>query len=207
MGERKNSRTGSQTKDRIIDAALETVRSEGLVGTSARVIARTGGFNQALVFYHFGSVEELLVAALERANDRRMERFRPRLAEVDNLRDLVGVAVELHSTSPDHDHMALSAIVAGWAGNSEMGPRILAILGEWDELVEGALERSLAGTPFGQVTPTADLAHGISALFLGIELLARLDPDEARTDSLFTTLAGAASLAGPLLDAMATTKD
>ncbi|MCP3987556.1 MAG: TetR family transcriptional regulator [Actinomycetia bacterium] len=54
MGERKSSRSGLETRDRIIDAALDTVRVEGLVGTSVRAIARTGGFNQALVFYHFG---------------------------------------------------------------------------------------------------------------------------------------------------------
>ncbi len=70
MGERRtSSRTGQDTRDRIIDAALRTVRDEGLVRTSVRQIARTGGFNQALVFYHFGSVEELLLAALERSGE------------------------------------------------------------------------------------------------------------------------------------------
>lgn len=95
MGERRTSRTGQETRDRIIDAALLTVRNEGLVGTSARVIARTGCFNQALVFYHFGSVEELLIAALERANDRRMDRFRERLDGCESLADLVSVASTL----------------------------------------------------------------------------------------------------------------
>ncbi len=46
-----------------------------------------------------------------------------------------------------------------------------------------------------------DLAHAISALFLGIELLNRLDGDSSRTDSLFASLAGAASLAGSFLSA------
>lgn len=204
MGERRSSRTGQETRDRIIDAVLTTVSIEGLVGTSARVIARTGGFNQALVFYHFGSVEDLLLAALERANERRMAKFRDRLDEVDDLRGLVQVAIDLHaSAEDDSDHVALSAIVAGWSASSDVGPRILEILRPWDDLVAGALRRSLAGTPFGQVVPTEDLAHAISALFLGIELISRLDADDKRTDSLLTSLAGAANLAGPVLDAMA----
>ena len=92
MGERRSSRSGLVTRDRIIDAVLRTVRDEGLVGTSVRQIARTGGFNQALIFYHFGSVDELLLAALERANERRIACFRERLEAVRSLSDLVRVA-------------------------------------------------------------------------------------------------------------------
>ncbi len=207
MGERKSSRSGLETRDRIIDAALDTVRAEGLVGTSVRAIARTGGFNQALVFYHFGSVEELLLASLERANDRRMARFRDQLEAVESLADLVKVAIDLHGTGGECDQPALSAIVAGWSSNSDVGPRIVDILRPWDDLVAGALRRSLGSSPFARAVPVADLAHAISALFLGIELLNRLDGDSARTDSLFASLAGAANLAGPFLNSLALTTE
>ena len=205
MGEmkaRKSSRTGQETRDRIIDAALETVRVEGLVGTSARAIARTGDFNQALVFYHFGSIEELLLAALQQANERRVERFRDRLEAVDSLDGLVQIAADLHGNIDHPDHPALVAIVAGWSTSSDVGMRILETLRPWDEMVEAALRRSLADTPFAQVVPTRDLAHAISSMFLGIELMSRLDRDDTRTESLFTTLAGAARLATPMLEAM-----
>ncbi|MEM7342077.1 MAG: TetR/AcrR family transcriptional regulator [Actinomycetota bacterium] len=202
MGQRKTSRSGLETRDRIIDAALETVRTEGLVGTSVRVIARTGGFNQALVFYHFGSVEELLLAALERANERRMGRFRSRLEQAETLSDLVAVGMDLHATEADPDHPALTAIVAGWSTSSDMGPRIVEILKPWDDLVAGALRRSLAGTSFEGVAPVDDLAHAISALFMGIEVFERLDGDQSRADSLFDSLARAAKMADPLLKAL-----
>ncbi len=203
MGQRKSSRSGLETRDRIIDAALHTVGTEGLVGTSVRAIARNGGFNQALVFYHFGSVEELLLAALERANERRINRFRDRLEQVSDLSELVAVATELRRTKDDDDHPALTAIVAGWSSNSDVGPRIVEILKPWDDLLVGALRRSLADTPLGQIIPVEDLAHAISALFLGIELLSRLEGDDTRADSLFTTLDSVAVLAAPMLSAMA----
>lgn len=206
MGQRKSSRSGLETRDRIIDAALETVRTEGLVGTSVRVIARNGGFNQALVFYHFGSVEELLLAALERANNRRMAKFKAELEGANSLRDLVSVATSLHAgTEVDTDQPALNAIVAGWSSNSEAGHRVMEILRPWDDLVAAALRRSLENTPFANVAPVEDMARAISALFLGIELLDRLDADASRTKSLFTSLDAAAALAGPMLDAMAST--
>ena len=189
----------ADTKDRILDAALETVNAEGLMGASARAIARTGDFNQALVFYHFGSVEELLLAALQRANDRRIERFRDRLENATDLPGLVAIATDLHGGPDDPDSAALSAIVAGWSKSSDLGPKILATLDPWHELVEAAVNRSLEGSPFASVLPAADLAWAISALFLGIEILARLDPSDTRSDELFASLDGLAKLAGPFL--------
>ena len=41
---------GNATRDRIVAAALETVRAEGFANTTARAIAAHGGFNQALIF-------------------------------------------------------------------------------------------------------------------------------------------------------------
>jgi AcrR family transcriptional regulator len=66
--------TPADTRQRIIDAAVETVRREGIVGTSARAIARTGGFNQALIFYHCGSVNDVLLAGLDCISDACMTR-------------------------------------------------------------------------------------------------------------------------------------
>src|ERR671919_781582 len=51
-----------ETRARIVTAALQALRADGIAGISARAIARHGGFNQALIFYHFGSLEGLLVA-------------------------------------------------------------------------------------------------------------------------------------------------
>jgi AcrR family transcriptional regulator len=53
------------TKLEIVEAAVETLKTAGFHGSSAREIARTGGFNQALIFYHFGTVRQLLLAALD----------------------------------------------------------------------------------------------------------------------------------------------
>ncbi len=202
MATRKSSRTGQETKDKILDAALATVQSEGLVGTSARAIAKMGDFNQALVFYHFGSVEELLLAALQRANARRMARFEERLRELDNLPDLVQIGRELHASPDDPDHAALSAIVAGWSSSSELGHEVLATLQPWNDLMAAALRRVLAEHPLGKFVPTEELAYALAGLFLGIEMMGRLEPDEKRTEAVFAALAGLATFAGPVLDSM-----
>jgi len=58
----------------MVLAALETVKAAGFAGATTRAIARTGGFNQALIYYHFGSLDTLLLAALDHTSGERLER-------------------------------------------------------------------------------------------------------------------------------------
>ena len=50
--------TAQTTKQQIARAALEALRTEGFAGATSRAIGRIGGFNQALIFYHFGTPRE-----------------------------------------------------------------------------------------------------------------------------------------------------
>ena len=83
---RKPSTSGEETKARILAATLETLTEEGIVGTSARAIARTGDFNQALIFYHFGSVDDAIVAAVGQMSDRRLKNHRAKLEAATSQR-------------------------------------------------------------------------------------------------------------------------
>ena len=189
---RKTSKSGLETRNRIIQAALETVRREGLVGASARTIARTGDFNQALLFYHFGSIEELLLESLTWANNIRMEQFAAQFEAANNLADLVDLAYDLY-VSDAHDYQsALVAIVAGWPAGSEVGQRVMEVLRPWDEMVQRSLRRCLDGSAFVQIMPAHDLTFGLVSLLLGVELNSRFDRDEDRTKSLFSALRSAA---------------
>lgn len=189
---RKTSKSGLETRNRIIQAALETVRREGLVGASARTIARTGDFNQALLFYHFGSIEELLLESLTWANNIRMEQFAARFEAASSLADLVDLAYDLY-VSEVHDYQsALVAIVAGWPAGSEVGQRVMEVLRPWDEMVQRSLRRCLDGSAFVQIMPAHDLTFGLVSLLLGVELNSRFDRNEDRTKSLFSALRSAA---------------
>ncbi len=191
----------ADTRQRIIDAAVETVRREGIVGTSARAIARTGGFNQALIFYHFGSVNDVLLAGLDSISDARMVRYREQLAEVSTLPQLVEVAAALHAEDVEHGHIhVLSQMLAGASSSPELAAEVLRRFEPWTELVVAAITRVVAGTPYQQLLPVADLAYVISALFVGIELLTHLDPDRSKEQSLFSTIGLMAQLLEGLLD-------
>ena len=44
-GSKRRTSSGDETRARIVEAALATLKAEGIVGTSARAIARQGDFN------------------------------------------------------------------------------------------------------------------------------------------------------------------
>src|SRR5579864_1454223 len=79
----------------IVKATLETLRAEGFAGATSRAIARRGGFNQALIFYHFGSLENLRLAAVRQMSEERLARYTEAVAALPTLEALVATMVDL----------------------------------------------------------------------------------------------------------------
>jgi AcrR family transcriptional regulator len=199
------STRGADTRDRILEAALETVREEGFADTTARAIARHGGFNQALIFYHFGSVDDLLAAAFARASEHQVARYREAVTEVNSLADLVAIARRLHDEDmADGSVTAVTQLMAA-ANDTDRGGTLLDRFNGWIALVEEALQKAEAGSPLASVVPAREAAYAIASMFLGIELLSRLDPARSEADSVFAmmeNMAGLVDQLGPALFAM-----
>lgn len=170
----------ADTKQRLIDGAIETIRTHGIAGTSARTIAATAGVNQALVFYHFGSVHDLLRAACLAATEARIVSFAERLDRVADLRELLALGRGLHAEERGHGNVAvLAQMLAGAQTDPAYAEVTSAALRLWIAPVEGALNRLLAGSPVAEVIDTAGLARAVSAGFVGLELYEGVDPDGA----------------------------
>ena len=70
----RRSVRGDATKELILEAARESLREQGYSGTSIRAVAERAGIQLSLVHYHFGSKQAVLVAVLERENEKLLER-------------------------------------------------------------------------------------------------------------------------------------
>ena len=187
------------TREQIVDAALEALKTVGFAGATSRTIARTGGFNQALVFYHFGSVDNLLLAALDRTSDERLGRYRAAVEAVGSLEELARVAADLYREDRDSGHMTVvSQMFAGSLTRRELAPALVQRMEPWVDLAEETIGKTLAGTPFEGVAPARDLAYAVVTFYVGVNLLTHLDRDRARTDALFERLADAAPLVSAL---------
>ena len=112
---------GDATEARLLEGALECLRSFGLRGTTSRAIAAAAGVNLGAITYHFGSKDELVAQALltavrgwmEPALEilrRDLDPAERLLAAVDMLRrtfeqasDMLPVYLEALVAAPRHD--------------------------------------------------------------------------------------------------------
>jgi AcrR family transcriptional regulator len=190
----RDSSRSSATRTKLVDAAIETLKGEGYAGTSARAIAERAGLNQGLIFYHFGSVANLLLAALDSVSATRMEQYGAAVEQVGSPTELVDVATTIFREDLDAGHVAvLVEMIAGASSTPGLGPEVSARLGPWFAFAEQAVTTTL-GSPLDSVLPPGDVAYAIVALYLGLEMLTHLDGDRARALALFAHAKNLAAL-------------
>lgn len=190
----------SSTKDRIVEAALVTLKEEGFSGTSARAIAKHGDFNQALIFYHFGTLIDLLLAALDRTSEARMTKYADAVKDVESVADAVRVATDLYREDLASGHITvLSELIAGSLERPDLGPQIVARMDPWIDLTEEAVAKAMGSMGIAELVPPRTVAYAIIALYLGVDLLSHLEKDHARAEAMFDSaqkLAGVLSMIG-----------
>ena len=178
---------GIETRAALVAAAVATLREDGFEGATAREIARRAGCNQSQVFYHFGSVADLLLAALDDVSNRRMASYREMIERADTLVDLLDAAQAIVAGDLESgDLRVLVELVTHAQAVPGLGAEVEARLVPWRELAETGVRAALALLPMGGLAPVAELTDALVAGLLGLELLDSLAPDRARTRSLFT---------------------
>jgi AcrR family transcriptional regulator len=199
-GERVAAESPGGTKARIVEAAVETLKAKGFAGASAREIAKTGGFNQALIFYHYGSVQNVLLAGLDLVSERRMRAYKPAFERAETVAGLAALARDIYREDLENGYVTvLGEMVAGGVSDRELGGLVVARMQPWVEMVERKVRALIEGSLFESMVPPRDLAFAIIALYLGIDMLSHLDGDRARAESLLDLGVRAAPLAQALL--------
>jgi AcrR family transcriptional regulator len=175
----------SGTKLQIAEAALETLKTNGFAGASARVIAHTGSFNQALIFYHFGSVQNALLAALDLVSARRLAEYGPAFEKARTPTELARLARAIYHEDLERGYVtALGEMVSGGVSDPLLGAEVAARIEPWIDMVEGKLEQLVARSPFRALIPAGDLAFATVSVYFGVDMLSHMQRDHARAEAL-----------------------
>lgn len=170
----------SDTKQRLLDGALQTLRDKGIAGVSARTIAAATGVNQGLIFYHFGSVDQLIIEACRTSTAERLQPYRDRFAEATSLRELLAVGRELHVAEQAAGNVTvLAQVLAGAQQSKAFAAAGRDALQLWIDEIEVVLDRLLKKSPIEVAVDKPGLARGVAAAFIGIELYDGVDSDGA----------------------------
>jgi AcrR family transcriptional regulator len=177
----------AETRRLLVEAAIETLKEVGYAGASARAIAERAGSNQGLVFYHFGSVANLLLAALDAVSADRLEKYHAAVEKVGSPGELVDVAAAIFGQDLDAGYVTvLVEMIAGASSTPGLGAEVAARIGPWFAFAEQAIDTTLGQTPLASIVPTGDVAYGVVALYLGLEMLSHIDGDRTRAMALFS---------------------
>jgi AcrR family transcriptional regulator len=170
----------------LVAAAIEALREAGFAGASAREIAGRAGCSQALIFYHFGSVSDLLLAALDEVSRLRMTAYRGLLDQAESVTGLVESAREIFLADLDAGYVrVLVEMITAANSVPGLGPQVAERLAPWREFAETAARQVLGRSPLARLLSPGEAAHAVVAAFLGLELLASLDGDRSAAMALF----------------------
>ena len=187
---------GEETRRRIIEAALEALRTRGFAASSTRAIAEIGGHNPALTFYYFGSLDELLLSALEEASRGRLEHYGPEARAARSAVDLLELMRRIYREDVESGFIRVaSEMVAGAVSNPELGPRVVELMQPWIDLGEESIARVLQGTPLQGLADPAELASAAVMFYLGANLLTQLVPEQDPVEPLLEAAGRGAALA------------
>ena len=189
------TRGSADTRAALVEAAVAALREKGFAGASAREIAGRAGCNQALVFYHFGSVNKLHLAALDWVSQARDERYRAMADQSGSLSELVQAARSFFDEDLDQGHVTvLVEMIAAAQFTPELRPEVAARIRPWRDFAAQSVKDALAGSPAARLLPADEAAHAIVALYLGLEMLANLEGERGPALALFDRAGKIASL-------------
>ena len=77
-----------RTRNLLLDAAEKAFAEQGLGGAALEDIADAAGYTRGAIYAHFGSKEELFLAAIERERQRFLDGFADVISSFHHLNDL-----------------------------------------------------------------------------------------------------------------------
>jgi len=175
------------TRNEIVAAALQSLRTRGYARTSARSIASLAGVNPGLLLYYFESVEDVLVAAVGEASSERLERHRAAVDEATTIGDLIAVLQSIYREDQDTGFTrVLAEMVSASVGNEKLGERVGAIMQPWVDAAAEALERVLGDSPLASLGKPRQAALAAVTFYLGANVMMTLGKGQEEIAELMT---------------------
>jgi AcrR family transcriptional regulator len=156
------------TRARILNVAIQEFSRLGLSGARIDAIALESGANKGMIYYYFGSKEDLYVAALEESYRRFREiegglEIDESMPPVPALRMLVSASFDFHAAHPEFIRMVMNENINQGEYIRKI-PELRAINRSAITLLERLCQRGIAEGVFRADLDPVDLHMSISAL-------------------------------------------
>jgi len=163
------------TKAKILDAAYRRLALEGYAAMSTREIARDAGVNHALINYHFRSKDQLVIAVLDEANRRLLERQKQMYSAPGGFAEKWAEARRFYETDLASGFVRVQAeLWAAAMSNAELREKFRPRLRAWKQVVLDSTRAAFAAAATSGLRMPGPLtaevvATWISQFWLGME--------------------------------------
>jgi AcrR family transcriptional regulator len=166
-----------ETREKILEAAFQRLAREGYAALSMREIARDAGVNHALINYHFRTKDQLVIAVLDEANRRLLERQKRMYSEPVAFAEKWARARRFYQEDLGSGFVRLQAeLWAASLSNAGLRQKFLPRLEAWKEIVQGAVHEAIdllerEGVKLPAPFDAEVIATWISEFWLGMEFV------------------------------------
>jgi AcrR family transcriptional regulator len=171
---------GASTRALILDAARRRLVEQGYANLNVRDIAADAGVNHALIGYHFRGKQQLVLAVLDDANTRLLERQTRMYSEDASAQDKWRQACAFYEEDLRSGFVKLLMELMGASFHDEalrleFTPRLLA----WIKLVERAVQQFIDESGLELPVSARAISSWIGCFWLGMEATMALQiPEE-----------------------------
>lgn len=162
-------------RDEIVLAALDQVRQRGIAGVRAAEVAKALDVSTSLIFYHFGTLENLIVEAFRHAAEADLARLRDILADVGDAPKRLRAVLSWYGPTNKADGWLLW--IEAWAASlrdTELRGVAQRLDLRWREAVVALIAEGVGAGTFTCADPRA-AAWRLTALLdgLAVQMVAR----------------------------------
>jgi TetR/AcrR family transcriptional repressor of nem operon len=198
---RRLTARGAKTRARIVDAATDLIYIRGVGDTTLDDVLAASGASKSQLYHHFDGKEALVRAVVDHVGERVIERERESLGNVSTIRGLRRWRDKLVQTNALRHGAygcALGSLASEVSDHDELARQALSqLFTEWQELLEGVLQRLQDRGELPPEISIAQLATGLMAAVQGGYLLAQTERDVTpMATSIDMALAHIESLSG-----------
>jgi AcrR family transcriptional regulator len=173
---------GETTRTLILDAARDVLRDHGYAATTTRAVAERAGVQLSLVHYHYRGKAALLLAVLDRENERLLKRQQALYAGPEPLADKWRTACAYLQEDLRSGYVRiLWELWAAGLSDPELAERWRNAFAGWRELLARVVERWAEAHALELPLSPRALATLVANVFEGaeVEILAGVTEEEA----------------------------
>jgi AcrR family transcriptional regulator len=170
---------GSSTRVAILRAARERLVEVGYANLNVRDIARAAGVNHALIGYHFGGKQQLVLALLDEANKQLLERQARMYQATSSASEQWRQACEFYEEDLASGFVRLLMELMGASfHDEELRREFVPRLSGWSRLVEAAVADFIARSGLDLPVSAQAISAWIVWFWTGMEASMMLGIDE-----------------------------